>query len=545
MKKWLGLALTILFFPGSIQAQNVGTIQPIVGGGKGDTFIGAPGDYNMNQITQDNTRVMLEILKQTEKIQEIDRAYLMGVVERLNAHLADLIGYNVKFHELAQKAALEYVDFQEYLTLLNKIRAKNEILETEILTQTLITRETLPSYDPLEFSGVNGRVPNYGNIDMSPVMTKVDAVRAKLIAEMNAVPFYNLVTPVGQRITITENALSPDLRGLNILTAQQIQQYEDEIKELITLSRPTYQYQRNYTDRTVTLILNFVKSYGKDEWLRFTNDNDGRARAEAFTQITDAFYRRSYLRKKYGIRMGAIQSRGYPKQIANVETFGFQLQPVKVALESLRREPAENDIEVQNAFEAARNFVELYDAKITPIFASRDDILSNPDKSLEYSSPDTGFLVRANSAITYVTGQRRTAEALLMIMRLILSDIREEMMLLQNDHLAMANYHDAKYRATAEMKVENNIKICTIDWTLPMSTHQSVCEPLGVRRKAQRPTSTTGTSIQEIFSNLLAQYENVERARRQEATFKQELITAARQSLYTDEDLDGLGDLFN
>ena len=222
--------------------------------------------------------------------------------------------------------------------------------------------------------------------------------------------------------------------------------------------------------------------------------------------------------------MGAIQTQGYPKQIVNVEAFG--IQPLREALKSFRRDAAVDDNQLDAAFAAARQFVELYDQKITPVLKSGKQIMMGKDKQLEYSSADTGFIVKTNSVITYLTGQRHTAEILLSIMRLVLSDIREEKMLAASEIESMKQYHDAKYRATAELKAASNKRICEIDFTMSQAVHDANCKGL-VAKKATRPVIVKGTSIAEIFGGMMNQIETVEKARRQDAAQKQKLVDAA------------------
>ncbi len=547
MKKPVSLlVVSIMMAQSAVYAQTTSTnVIAVAGGGKAPGFIN-PGDYNYAQIAQDNSKIMLDVLQRNADIQKIDQEYLKGIVDRLNGHVKDLLALRLEFSKLSTKSSnLSVVAVEDYLNLVNQIQDKNQILLTEISTQTLISRETLPSYSLSEAGAMKATTNNVGNIEMKPVMERIEKLRSSIIADMNQMKFPNMKTTKNDEpVSVVENALSPKLNVV-IMSPEEINALEQEIKLLSTLHKDTKEYQRNHTRVLVTNILNFVQNYGTDEWLRFSNDNDAEARKQSFEQIADAFYRRSYLRKKYGIRMGAIQSRGYPKKIANIESIGLELQPIKAALESLQREPAENDRDINAAFEAARNYVELWDAKLTPVFQGHDKIMANKDKSLEFGSQNTNVMIRINSAITAVTGQVKTAEALLMIMRLVLSDIREERMLLQNDRLALAAYHDARFRSTADLKKQATVKICQFDWSLPEAVHTASCLPLGVKQKARRSTDGDGTSLVEVTSNLIGQYENTEKSKRDKAAKQQQLIDAARRASVTEAEISELNDLLN
>ena len=500
----------------------VSQVTPVTGLGGGGTFIGNAGKYDMNTITQDNTKIMGQIIEQIKDVQKIDRDYLLAVVERLNGHLQALANLKLQFTKLSQQSNTQsYVNIQDYLNLVNEINNRDQILRNEIQTQTLITRESLPSYGMAEAGGMKASVATVGNVEMKPVMVRVDGLRVQLINEMNNLQFSNIQTKLGQVVSIQKDALNPNLQGIRILTEEEMQAKTNLIQEKLTLASATQKQANRYVDVTVTLILNFLGNYGVDEWLRFRNDNDMAARNEAFEQIKDSFMRRSYLRRKYNVRLGAIQTMDYDKKIVNLEDFSYQ--PLWTALKSMRREAAATQPDVAKAFENARNWVELYDKKLTPVLASREAILKDSEKSREYSSHNTGVLVRANSAINTITGQDAAAEALLMIMRLVLSDARQEMMLYNNSNVELANYHDALYRSGEEAKKINNGKICAMDFTLSDEVVAKICGG----KKAKMQNMTGGKSVQETFGALLLQLENVEKGRRQEAAFAQQMIDAA------------------
>ncbi|MFN8791443.1 MAG: hypothetical protein ACK5Y2_08320 [Bdellovibrionales bacterium] len=522
----------------------VGSVNPIVGGSSnGPTIIGSQaGDYNINQVTQDNTKVMLAILQRTDKIQDVDRQYLLGIAERMNTKLNELNDLRIKLVTMSR--ALEMQPLDKYLQLITEVDQKNQALILDLSTSTVINRESLPSYSPIQVGGTTATVNNYGEIRFDELTKRVDTIRTTLISSMNDLKFLNLVSPVGQPVQITSNALNPNLQGIRILTRQQIEQYREKIEMSLTLNEDTVLLQQRYVDQVVNLINQFVTNYGTSEWLRFTDDNDAKARRESFERITDAFQRRSFLRKKYGIRMGAIQPKGeYPKRIANFEKFA--LQPLREALGVLNRAAAMNDIELQAAFENTRNFVQMYDEKVTPVLKSRSVILSHDDKKMDFSSSDTGFLVRVNSTVTFLTGQRPTAEILLSIMRLILSDIQEEMMLSMNKVEAMKNYHDAKYRATDALKAANNKRICEIDFTLSANAHQRNCVPLGITRKAAQLVGGSGQGVAETFSALLNIYEYDLKADRQDAENARKILEAALAAGNDQAKEDEENDLFN
>lgn len=523
MKPTAQLLLAGMILTQSVFAQNQNSAPaiPVVGNSAGGTVIFGPnGNQRLDQTIQDNGKALSEVLAQMTKVQEIDRDYVKSVVDRLNNHLLDLAALKLKFTKLSQDSQnVRFVPLQEYLAAVNDINNIDQILRTEIQTQTLITRDTLPSYNSIEAGGMKATVATPGNVNMKPVMERVDVARASMINEMNNLAFPKLEAKFNKTVSINQNALNPVLGNLRVLDDEQIKAKKNVILENMALKPDTVRLTNRFADLAVTEINLFLKNYVAEEYLRFQNVNDKTARAVSFERISEAFFRRSYLRRKYNVRLGAIRTKTFEKGLANREDFGYQ--PMLLVLKSLERTVAENEPDVMDAYEQVRNWVELYDKKLTPVFISKEEIMKNPEKAKEYAAKNTGILVRANSAINTITGQDNAAETLLMIMRLILADTTEEVMLFGADGGEVVNYHNARYRVNAEQKAIYAARACTMDHYMRPADAKAICKS-GVPPKMIQMSS--GKSFAEIFSGLLTEMETVEKARRQEAVNAQELI---------------------
>lgn len=89
----------------------------IAGGVGGGTLVGNAGDYNIKQEITNNTAAMQDIIKRTGDTQDKDRDFLIGVVDRLNNQLIELITMKRNFSLLAQKSSsTSPIQLQEYLT---------------------------------------------------------------------------------------------------------------------------------------------------------------------------------------------------------------------------------------------------------------------------------------------------------------------------------------------------------------------------------------------------------------------------------------------
>lgn len=513
----------------------------IPGMSKGNTDVYADsGEYDIKNTRMKIDQMFSESLAQLKGVQDIDREYIKSLQNKYVAELNELARLKAEFQKMSLQSQAgipgktgmdKFVKLSDYLQLVIEINNKDQVLRNDLATLSLLTRESLPSYSPITIDGKVNSVATSGNLNTKPIVDAVEAKRAQIIADMNAMTFKGLVAARNGIVNVQGGALTPDVGNVAVLEIEERDQLSNQIQDLNQVTESTNKLNRLLVDKIVSDINKYVVNYGTSEWLRFRDDNDAEAAKEAYLNIADSFMRRSYLRKKFKIRTGAIQMVDYTKIKLGWEQFGLQYQPLKLAVQSLRREAAIEQEDVKQAFENARNFLQMYDEKTTAVFGGREAIMSKDVKSDKYASKDTGFLVRVNSAMTFATGQRNTAEVLLAIMRLVLADAREEMMLIRNANDELASFNDLLYRSTDQMKTKNNIAICQMDWTIPAAVFNKMCPPLGIKNQA-KPVATpkAGSSTAEIFSALINRYQNVEVARWQSAQDIQKRLDA--DSLY-------------
>ena len=313
----------------------------------GSTFVGNAGKYDINQVTQDNTAATLKIMDQNRITQDIDRAYLSDVANRLNAHLTKLSEYQKQLTILSQQSATEkFVALNDYMSLVNNVNQENQLLVNDINTQTLLTRESLPSYGTVEVGAMKSTVPTVGTLDMKPLTSRVDGLRSAVMDAMSKLTFPRMQSALGQPCSATHDVLTPTtaLAGQNIriLTDDQIQEYSSTIQEKTGPSAGTKKALDNYADVTVNLINNFFNQHGSRNMVAtgMIATTSLRRRSSVQSSISQAFMFRSYLRKQYKMYMGAIQTTDYPKMKAKFEV--LKIQPMAQIATTMRRVAATN-----------------------------------------------------------------------------------------------------------------------------------------------------------------------------------------------------------
>lgn len=568
-------------------AGNTGVDVIAVGGRGGTTGFMSSGDYNINQAVTNYSQTADTILKQNAIERKEDKEYLRAIGARIAQSFNSLIEKKKAFMQLSQKAATTTnATLDEYLSLVNDLNAMLESIRVDLQASSLISKDTLPS-QTIGIGSVKIETGAASVIDMSAALAPFFSDLEKMINDLNAVTFKTLGHK-GKWGSIKANALTPDLSEFPQMTSAEVEEALAKIEQLSIVSAATQRQQQLLADITVDKIKVFIQEFGTEEFLRFRNENDRTAKAEAYKAIERDFFMRSYLRRKYGLQIGAIQPTDYQRLALNLEgLFSKELIfPVKTALNSLRSQTARGDADLLKAFNNVRQFVEQYDKKLTPMFsqdaakkreevraqqaklpenaslwekakagaaslykqaaasfaskeeiqASKPVILNDEGKDVAYNSDDTGFMARMSGVLTTMTGQVSTTETLLAVMRLVLADIREELMLSQGDWGSVQSYHFKRFMAD-QAQVERSVKImCDMDKTLSndarararaLTNNKVTCVASaptgGILGNMRSGGANANTQIQQ----LMERYDKYEVARAIEARNLRQLVEAA------------------
>jgi hypothetical protein len=308
------------------------------------------------------------------------------------------------------------------------------------------------------------------------------------------------------------NPLSPDLSAIPAMSESEIIAALARIRDLSIISMDTQRLQQQLADIGVNSIKQYIQNVGVNQFLAPRNNNDFTAAKEQFKTIEQIFLLRSYARKKFGLKIGAIAPKSYPtSNLLNIKDWLSKdaMMPIKESLNSITSQTVKTDADLMKAFNDARQFVELYDRQLTPFLSSDatakreearasftnsegflakvksgydylsanianhqeimaqkpagTEYLDEAGKSIAYNSDDTGLMARLSSFFITATGQMATVEALLSVYRYVLADIREEIMLGQGDLAGMQSYFDKRFTSTKERAVKTTIEICNND----------------------------------------------------------------------------------
>ena len=500
--------------PSNIPAASV---LAVTGGGQGGSFIGAPGAYNMSNITQNNSDVMKQVLADYRITRQQDRDYLNNVLAQFNKQIKELNELSQKFIQLSFKSKQANIDLNEYMDLVNQIRSKNSALINDIQSQAIITPDMLPPSDPAQAGGMNSSVASSGNINITKFMVRIEAVRQQMIKDIDGLSFGTIIgnNKAPMDPAKFKNALNPDLSGLATLSPKQIEEMGKEIMLNYAPSAKTKRLLQSSIETIVGDVQVFVQQFGAKQFLTFdsiinSGDHDVSVQ-EAIQNLTNNFFQRSYMRKTFKQRMGTFNVEEYQMGILRSDV--FRKQPINYVTSLFKNQMVIDGGDVTTAFNNARLWFRTLDQKSSSVFQSAEDMLKREGKDDKYASKDTGLFIRMNTLITKASGQQEVAEVMRMMVQFLLADIREEQMAVRGDWEEVAKYHDMRFRATPEMREMTNKKMCEMDWTQPAIVYSpnGPCGKLKVRQPSQ-PTQI-GNTATGIFSDILFQVTTVEKAK--------------------------------
>jgi hypothetical protein len=524
MKKVLYISMaSILAFQSApqfamAQTAPVNPNMTIVGGvGSGTTGFLNPGEYGITQYTE----VMNKMLEQKAITQKEDRQYLLDVGNRISDAIKELIEKQKAFTALSQKSQISNdVTLDQFLVMSNDINAIIARIRLEVEQSSIISMQTLPSYK-MDVAGHSLDAGPGSLIDITQALKPFVDHASEIAGQLEALAFPK-VSHKGSVAAVGGNALSPDLSKFPSMTPDEVQAALLEVETLSTISKSTKDKQQFLADLTVNGVKKYIQLVGVDKFLNIRNENDKNATATLYKQIEKYFFLRSYLRKKYGLQIGAINVTDYPRDnyLNYRDWFSAEaLTPVKTALNSVVSQTAQTDTDIMAAFENARQFVEMYDRNTTPVLskestekrakakadmsssesilgklkagydwvtadiAKHEEIMGNKPVILNdqqrddaYNSDDTGIMARTSSMFLSLSGQMPTVEALLAVMRLVLADIREELMLSQGDYAALVNYHNKRFLGTDDQKIVSIKTMCDSDKSLTTNERAALAD---------------------------------------------------------------------
>lgn len=414
-------------------------------------IVAQPGQYEIN--SRDVSKAMSEVIERVGKVQDSDLRYLDSVVSELtkSANAYNKLLAVDDFKKLSDKAYSKVtsgnagVSVEEFLEVLNRVREARLTIETNLQLLTSVSG-ALPSDAVINDGKVSNKLPSPRNIDFSKV---TEAVMGRVSAVEKIASNYPFVIVHSEGLQVIEansgTALNPVL-NFPLMTGERVRQLQAQVRVLTTPSEEFELAAESHGNLTKGLIAKFIKNYGQSEKYRPRDERDEEARKEAFTNVVNAFWMRSYLRKVYGIRLGALIPANYKKRYLNIDKYLV----LSDQLTQFKEEVGPSQVDDGTLADAAEN--------IRQVMETVDE------RAAKIMTGDASFLAKVNSFVTFLKGERPTAECLVLVMALVAADIKEELDLSLGGGLEalVAGYHQ-RWAATEMDQAATDKRVCAFD----------------------------------------------------------------------------------
>lgn len=392
--------------------------------GIGTTVAQSPGEYSFKKY--DETKLQTEILNILEKRSAEDKAYVENSVRLLNMAVNDLINENLrgglqKMSDDSTAGGLDQlIDPLTFLAAKRSFDASIEKINTMIGSVTAIP-SVMQANSKLAVQGRIQEIQNRFNINLSPLIKSYEEQISAIITKMNGLSF-KLKARNGKIIVQTGLNLSSELTA-NQYTAAEISQMRRQATAMRVLDTREQRALDQFNLFTLNVLNSSIDSYGK----AYRSNMDEAGKASALKMIEGIFFARSIMRAQYGLALGA-PSIAYDLKSFNWDFFGSD-NHVSFNQTSVRSEGAL--IDLHNRMVTA---LKTQDARTKEVFGSDSSVFS-----------------KITSAITFLKGERARSGMNVIMLKLLVADLEEEMTLAKpGGRRELKSMIQARYYATKD-----------------------------------------------------------------------------------------------
>ena len=386
-------------------------------------------------VTYDRSAIEKFYVESLVNLQTEDREYLQGIFNNIETSLKNLASQQLgTLIKMSQDSTLgNAVPAQDFISAVSSYQIASDATRSDIEKIESLNQGTLPSQ--IQFkekaSSKSERMASYKGLDFSKLVEFYVSQIDKLDRHAKDLG-YRVKFANGQ----VQNIDSESGKGLSLakspltITEEELTTRRRKINQLRTWKRESRQTIDQYTRFLRDKVHTFIHTYGKSEKYRFSGADIKKRRREEAEFISEAFWTRSYIRKYYGMPLGAIGFR-YQKRWANLDHFSVSNEALTELVD-----PAwgENDrMMFRDAYANALRVAEARSGKIM--------------------DGNMNFLARANQLVNILSGEYDYADTSQMMLKLLAADLYEENLITQAGGKAkMIHHYDTRYNVTSDDK---------------------------------------------------------------------------------------------
>jgi len=391
-------------------------------GGSGNVF-GQAGDINLTSYDKNTLETLL--VKHFQQNQKEDREYIQSLVREIEIHMSNILQEAYRsggLREMADKSLTSRrIDFVDYLAATRSF--EKMLADTQLKIQGLLTiPSSLRGAQNVTVNGqVRTEIPAALKVDLTAVQNHYQAQLNKVFEGLNKMTFLLDINGITQQVKGI--SFRPDRIPFN---AAEIKKMRDEaIRDLALIRAKVEEDVNQFNLYTRRQLMASIRVFGKSQKYRLQLNQEGKD--QNIQDLEELFWARSYMRAMYGEKLGTFAV-DYTKRQLNWDFFA-----------------TDNNLQFVGDFIRSDEQLTEFQDKLTVA------LVTQTSRSREVLARETSLLDRVVSAITWVKGEAPLAEINTVILKLMLGDIQEEMMLSKGGGLkAMrAQYRTRYYKDAA------------------------------------------------------------------------------------------------
>ncbi|HLE11049.1 MAG: hypothetical protein A2504_01875 [Bdellovibrionales bacterium RIFOXYD12_FULL_39_22] len=365
--------------------------------------------------TFDRGELEAKFLDLLSERQKEDRDYILDAVEKLDAAFADLIESDLMVvQDLANRSSAggEIIDYKEFFSATKNLKSAELRIQNKIKTLTALP-SIVGSAPAAQLEGSVVSIPNYGNMDFSPL---IEHYTTQLNEQMAAARALRILVslPNGQTKYVEKLEVKTD----QPLTAAQLNEMRNEAAMLRIIEDVDARSIDTYNQFTKASIYEFIRTFGISQKRRLDLNSEGMAKT--LQALEEAFWTRSYLRSVYGVQLGTFAIE-YNKQQLNWDFFA-----------------SSNSLQFVSEFVRDTNELIAFQDKIYTA------LITQESRSKKLIGEEISLLAGINSFKTMLAGDRSLAKANSLILKLMLADLEEELIVSKGGGLKEMREHYRK-----------------------------------------------------------------------------------------------------
>lgn len=359
-----------------------------------------PGEYRF--VNYDETKLQTEILNVLEKRSLEDKQYIESVVQQLNLLVNDLINEHInsglqKMSENSSSLSLsETPTVADFLATKRSYESLIEKINTKINSVSALP-SVMKSSPGLSVQNQVLEIQNRYNINLEPLIQNYTEQISSIANKLNDLSFK---LKAGNGNIVLQKGLSIGAEiSANQYSADDIAKMRAQIAEYQVIDTKEQNAKKAFNDFTLINLNSALLSYGK----AYRSNQDESGMKESLKMIEQIFFARSVIRAQYGLPLGA--------PMLNYELRSFNWDFVsssnKLTFLSLNNTRTDLQFDMHNRLATA---LKTQEARTKEVFGS-----------------ETGLSSRITSAITFLKGERALAGLNIIMIKLLLADLEEEM----------------------------------------------------------------------------------------------------------------------